>query len=223
MNAQKVDKLTQIRRAEEQRVKDLLRYNSECQRLSMMTVNNSRRASVESRVDTETEKRPELERKRNEDAIKKSNAEEAEKERLQKSVERERLEREIQRICDSSEELRELERNIKVAYINKERAAQHQESALIKNIENIREQMIEEEMERRRQDLIKIEDEKDKDRRKKLVAQKTVLQEQMREHEVRLVLCCFEVYCSAHLSNVKVLTIFITETNRGREEGGSQR
>jgi hypothetical protein len=186
MNARKVETLTQNRRAEEQRVKGLLRYNSECQRLSNMTVNNSRRASVDSLVDTERQKRRALELKRKEDILKKAEADEAERERQQKSMERGKLEREIQCICDSSEELRELERNIKIAYVNKERAAQHQESLLIKNIENAREQMIEEEMERKRQNLIRIEEEKDKHRRDKLVAQKTVLQGQMREHEVRV-------------------------------------
>lgn len=187
MSAHKVEMLTQGRRAEEQRVKDLLRYTNECERLSNMTVNNSRRASVQSSsIDIENEKRRQLELKRKEDAAKNAEVEKVDVVQQQKDLERERLEREIQRICDSSEELRELERNIKIAYVNKERAAQHQESMLINNIENRRTQMIEEEMERRRQNLIRIEKDKDKTRREMMVAQKAVLQDQMREHEVRM-------------------------------------
>ena len=79
----------------------------------------------------------------------------------------------------------ELERTLKVAYVNKERAAQHQETLLIKRVESTREQMIEEEMERQRQDLIRKEQEKDINRRHKLVDQKIVLQKQMKENEVR--------------------------------------
>lgn len=187
MSAHKVEMLTQSKRAEEQRVKDLLRYTNECERLSNMTVNNSRRASVQSSsIDIENEKRRQLELKRKEDAAKNAEVEKVDVVQQQKDLERERLEREIQRICDSSEELRELERNIKIAYVNKERAAQHQESMLINNIENQRTQMIEEEMERRRQNLIRIEKDKDKTRREMMVAQKAVLQDQMREHEVRM-------------------------------------
>lgn len=188
MSAHKVEMLTQSKRAEEQRVKDLLRYTNECERLSNMTVNNSRRASVQSSsIDIENEKRRQLELKRKEDAAKNAEVEKVDVVQQQKDLERERLEREIQRICDSSEELRELERNIKIAYVNKERAAQHQESMLINNIENQRTQMIEEEMERRRQNLIRIEKDKDKTRREMMVAQKAVLQDQMREHEVRMI------------------------------------
>jgi len=183
MNAHKVDILTRNRRAEEQRVKELLGYKNECQRLSMNP--NSRRANAESPIDLEEEKRRNLELKRKEDALKKAEDERAEKEKMDQALEREILEMEIQRICESSEELRELERNINIAYVNKERAAQHQESLLIKKVESAREQFIEKEMEKERQDLIRHEAEKDKIRRDNLVAQKCVLQDQMRQNEVR--------------------------------------
>jgi hypothetical protein len=35
----------------------------------------------------------------------------------------------------TSEELRELERQLKIAYMNKERAAQHREQALLRDVE----------------------------------------------------------------------------------------
>ena len=68
-------------------------------------------------------------------------------------TEEEKRELEMQRICETSEELKELERKIKTAYVNKERAAQHQEAMLLRKLENDREQAIEEKMEYDRDSL----------------------------------------------------------------------
>ena len=193
MTAHKVDRLTQVRRAEEQRVSDLLRYSSESQRLTIAARNeaqvpNARKENFVSKVLAENmhrqaEKTAEEERRK--DLFVREKTELFEKEQEKKARERERIEREIQRICDTSEELKELERNLKIAYVNKERAAQHQESLLIKTLESAREQATEEKMELDRRKLIENEVQKDKRRRDCLVAQKIVLQKQMRENEVR--------------------------------------
>lgn len=85
-------------------------------------------------------------------------------------------ERELQRICETSEELKDLERQLKIAYINKERAAQHQEALLLRKLENDREQAIEEKMEYDRQEGIQRQVERENVRRQSLIAQKKVLQ-----------------------------------------------
>ncbi len=210
MNAHKVEIMTRNRRVDEQRVKDLIKYKNDCQRLSSMNIKDVTRSTT-TRTTTRTRTRshhdydPHYGQSMNgmndeKDKLKveeMKEEKEAERQRLQnmkyeeqkqqetQTLEREKLEREIQRICESSEELRELERNIQTAYVNKERAAQHQESLLIKRLENAREQMIEDEMEKNRQELINIELQKEAERREQLVAQKMVLQGQMKENEVR--------------------------------------
>jgi len=98
--------------------------------------------------------------------------------------EQDRHEREMQRICDTSEELKDLERQIKMAYIKKERAAQYQESLLLRKLEGDREQAMEELMEHNRQLEIRQQEEREIERRRKLTAQKEVLQKQMIEREV---------------------------------------
>lgn len=184
MSSRKVEVLTQQRRAEEQRVKGLLNYASECQRFS--TNPNSRRASVTSisKEEIQREKRKQLEIRRRENALRQ--AENERKEQIQKTedMEKKRLEREIQLICESSDELKELERTIKTAYVNKERAAQHQEALLMKKIDSVRNEAIETEMEKKRQEVIRREEEKEIARRSLLSQQKLVLQEQMKESEV---------------------------------------
>ena len=67
------------------------------------------------------------------------------------------MEREIQRMCETSEELKQLEKKLNIAYVNKERAAQHQESVLLNQLEAARESAIEDQMEYERQLFIKKE------------------------------------------------------------------
>lgn len=184
MSSRKVDVLTQQRRAEEQRVKGLLNYASECQRFS--TNPNSRRASVTtiSKEEIQREKRKQLEIQRRENALRQAENERIEQIQKAEEMEKKRLEREIQLICESSDELKELERTIKTAYVNKERAAQHQEVLLMKKIDSVRNEAIEAEMEKKRQEVIRREEEKEIARRSLLSQQKLVLQEQMKEREV---------------------------------------
>lgn len=107
-------------------------------------------------------------------------------------TEQEKAEREMQRIVAGSEELKELERKLKTAYVNKERAAQHQEALLIRKLENDREQAIEEKMEYDRQLDIQRQEEREQHRRRNLTAQKEVLQKQMRaREEVSQVKMCY--------------------------------
>ena len=56
-------------------------------------------------------------------------------EALKAKQEREQEELQIQRILETSDELRELEKTLQVAYMNKERAAQLEERALLQQVE----------------------------------------------------------------------------------------
>lgn len=56
----------------------------------------------------------------------------------------------------TSDELKDLEKKLQVGYVNKERAAQHQEYILMRKTEREREQAIEDYMERQRQLAIKV-------------------------------------------------------------------
>jgi hypothetical protein len=73
---------------------------------------------------------------------------------------------------------------LKIAYVNKERAAQHQESLLLKSIELAGEKAVEADMERERQNLIFQEEQTAEKRRADLIRQKSVLQKQMDERLV---------------------------------------
>ena len=98
-------------------------------------------------------------------------------------VEQEAREIEIQRVCDSSSELKELERRLKIAYVNKERKAQHQETLLLRKLENDREHAIDEKMEAGRLLDIQRKEERELHRKQHLVAQKSVLQDQITARE----------------------------------------
>ena len=98
-------------------------------------------------------------------------------------TEREAREAEMQRIIETSDELKELEHKIKTAYVNKERAAQHQEALLLRKLENDRNQEIEEKMEYDRQLDIQRQEERELQRRQHRRAQKEVLRQQMLARE----------------------------------------
>jgi Trichohyalin-plectin-homology domain len=93
---------------------------------------------------------------------------------------------EIQRICDDSDELRELERNLKTAYLNKERAAQCKINVAKSAMEQRRIDEIQDHMEYDRQRAILDEEERNQSRREKLHEQRYILQDQMREKERRI-------------------------------------
>lgn len=192
MTAHKVEKITALRRAEEQRVSELARYGHESRWLSNCAekesmVDQAREANSMARRAAEEQQRKLLsekqENRQRETARKEMERRMAQEIRRQKT-EQDKRERELQRICDTSEELKDLERQLKIAYINKERAAQHQETLLLKKLENDREQAIEEKMEYDRQEEIRRQVERENERRERLIAQKAVLQKQMLEMEV---------------------------------------
>jgi len=196
MTAHKVERITALRRAEESRVAELSNYSQQSRWLSNCAeresmVDQAREARLKARQAAEENQRKQLlekqEARRKELAskeLKRQMLDQLKKEKL----ERDRHEREIQRICDTSEELKDLERKIKMAYVKKERAAQHQEALLLRKLEGDREQAMEELMECNRQLEIRRQEERESERRQKLTAQKEVLQKQMLEHKVSVVL-----------------------------------
>ena len=94
---------------------------------------------------------------------------------------------EIQRICEDSVELRELEHNLKIAYLNKERAAQYDEKMLRSAKEQDRIDEIEDQMEHDRRRAIYMDAAKEEARKMKFAEQRYVLQRQMRDKEEALV------------------------------------
>jgi hypothetical protein len=95
----------------------------------------------------------------------------------------ERRAREIQRICEDAPELRDLERALKIAYMNKDRAAQHEEKIVIAAQEADRIQQIEDSMELDRVDALQHEADKIEARKKVFEEQRIVLQRQIKERE----------------------------------------
>lgn len=101
-------------------------------------------------------------------------------------AENERRSREMQRICEESPELRELERALKIAYLNKERAAQFEEKLLLATREQERIQAIEEQMEYDRLSALQKEGNKKNAKKAMFEDQRIVLQKQMREKQQEL-------------------------------------
>ena len=99
------------------------------------------------------------------------------------AAEQQRREREIQRICDEAPELKDLEKQLKIAYLNKERAAQHEELVLLSQKEQERIQAIEDQMEYDRQMAIKNDGDKKGAKKEMYDDQRRVLQKQIREKE----------------------------------------
>lgn len=193
MTAHQVEKQTVLRRAQESRVADLLHYASQSQKLcnaakNEVMISNARKSNFVAQIAAENlaQRRQE---KQNHD-LRKSMLKQEQNRHLaekisQQNKERLKVELEIQRICETSEELKELERNLKIAYVNKERAAQYQEQILLKKLDQARDQAIDEKMEYDRQMDIKRDAEKKELRREQLSKQKDVLQTQMLENKVR--------------------------------------
>lgn len=98
----------------------------------------------------------------------------------------ERKRREVQKICEEAPELRELERMLKIAYLNKERAAQHEEKIVLAMKEQERIQVIEDEMEAERVRSLRAETTKDRERKAQYQQQRAVLQQQIEERKLRL-------------------------------------
>ena len=123
-------------------------------------------------------------RKLMERMVSQNNALAGEIDREAQEAERRRIE--MQRICDESPELKELEQALKIAYLNKERAVQYEQKLLLAQREQERIQSIEEEMEWNRLRAIAAEGDKQGDQKKKFMEQRMVLQKQMQEKEEEL-------------------------------------
>jgi hypothetical protein len=102
------------------------------------------------------------------------------------AADNERRRREVQKICEDAPELRELEKMLKIAYLNKERAAQYEEKIALAMREQERIQTIEDEMEGERIRMMQRESNADLERKKKFVEQRAVLQGQINERRERL-------------------------------------
>ena len=111
--------------------------------------------------------------------VSQNNALAAEIDREAQEEERKRIE--MQRICDESPELKELEQALKIAYLNKERAVQYEQKLLLAQREQERIQAIEEEMEYDRLRAIAHEGDKHGEQKKKFMEQRAILKRQMQE------------------------------------------
>lgn len=98
----------------------------------------------------------------------------------------ERKKREIQKICEESPELKELEKMLKIAYLNKERSQQYEEKVKLAMREQERIQAIEDEMERERIRHLQSESNKDLKKRQMYEDQRAVLLKQIDERKRRL-------------------------------------
>ena len=136
MKAHNVERLTAMRRVEEQRVSDLRNYAKQSHWLGTCAEKENRadeirKANLKAREEAEKEQRRLLMKKqetRQRDLASKEMERRMVMEMHKQKTEREAREAEMQRIIETSDELKELEHKIKTAYVNKERAAQHQES-----------------------------------------------------------------------------------------------
>merc|ERR1712196_267627 len=90
---------------------------------------------------------------------------------------------EIVRICNESEELKDLEKKLKTAYMNKERAAQHEERMLRQRREILREKAIDDAMEADRIAAEIADKEKGGSKKNVTARQKAGLEKQMKERE----------------------------------------
>ena len=95
-------------------------------------------------------------------------------------------EREIVRICNESEELKDLEKKLKTAYMNKERAAQHEERMLRQRRDILREKAIDDAMEADRIAAEIADQEKGGSKKNVTARQKAGLEKQMKERECDL-------------------------------------
>lgn len=101
-------------------------------------------------------------------------------------AEEERKRREMQRICEESPELRELERALKIAYLNRERAVQFEEKILLAQREHERMQAIDEQMEYDRLRAIRQESDKQGGRKAMFEDQRAVLLKQIADRNEQL-------------------------------------
>ena len=103
------------------------------------------------------------------------------------ATEEQRRSMQMQRICEESVELKELENALKIAYLNKERAAQFEDKLIRSAREQERIETLEDQMEYDRRHAVQADQHKIEAQREKFTEQRIVLQRQMREKEDLLV------------------------------------
>ena len=192
MTAQKIEELSALRRQTQAKQTNLLNYVSDSQKLTHAAANelkikSNRVVNNFGLVEGQRKMREEVERSEEQEML--SSVVQEQNAKLsynlsKRNAERERTEREIQRMCDSSEELKELERKLNIAYVNKERAAQYQEGRVMKQLEMAREAAIDDQMEYSRQLSLKMDMDKESNRRTAMYKQKSVLQKQIMDRQV---------------------------------------
>jgi len=175
-----IDRITALRRSEEQRVAGLQKFAQQSSWLTTVADKENkadaiRKANMKARQEKEDEERRLLaeknENSKRDFAVKELETSLLLEMKLQKDKQQAK-ELEIQRICSQSEELKDLERQLKIAYVNKERAAQHQEAMLLSKIENERAAQLDWQMEKDRILDLKQQEDRERERRQKLAAQK---------------------------------------------------
>ena len=90
----------------------------------------------------------------------------------------------MQRICEESQELKELENALKIAYLNKERDEQYEQKIRKSAQEQERMEEIEDQMEFDRQRAMKFDAQRAGMQKGKIVEQRSILQQQMKEKEL---------------------------------------
>eukprot|EP00026_Physarum_polycephalum_P006218 Phypoly_transcript_06260.p1 GENE.Phypoly_transcript_06260~~Phypoly_transcript_06260.p1 ORF type:complete len:560 (+),score=139.64 Phypoly_transcript_06260:77-1756(+) len=88
-----------------------------------------------------------------------------------------------QRIREESPELRELEQQLKIAYLNKERSIQVEEQRVLRDRERLQDLMFAKEEEAYKNHLKKMDDERQMQRREEMIATRTNLEEQIKDRE----------------------------------------
>lgn len=159
ISASQVDSMMQQKRVVEQQKRDLLAFSEENARLldnakGMQQSESRRRANEQARIEADRSYEERVKQDTRQSVytrrtIEQNNALAQELDR--RKLDEERQARELQRICAESDELKQLEQQLKLAYINKERAAQQQERLLLQRLELERDQAIEDKMEFDRQ------------------------------------------------------------------------
>lgn len=187
MTARAVDKLQLERRRQEQ---EALAIHQFTQSNQLQTLQNQSDAAVAGKrranhaAQLTAEKMLEESHAVQQAARSRNDRETQQNQRLAHALERshkqqEQKERELQRIVESSEELRELEVLLKTAYMNKERAVQQLERQTLQAIDKSRDVAIEQQMEYDRQRALVDAQNKALAKRADAVQAKTVLQNQM--------------------------------------------
>ena len=191
INTQQVEKNVALQRAVDAQRRDLQSFAIDNAKMlsaakAQAQIENRRRATQQQICKTEAEyeervQREDYERRLRNRTIAQNQdlASELDKQEL----EQERQAREIQRICEESPELQELEKALKQAYLNKERAVQCQERITQANRERERIQAMEDQMEADRLRAIRADADKIKAKKEQYTEQRVVLQRQIHERE----------------------------------------